>query len=169
MTTGIDSVDQTLNGLRDERVREISPQWRDSPYHWTLSLSPAQKAKVGREVVSAFWKTKDLAVSQDKYILKVDGEILIRVKFSNDWNENGYFFQHIQEDCEYAFFLGVSPSKIHAWIFPIENFDELAPHYREDGKVHMHPNDKSTWPRCLRIQTGYLCDLTPAHIGIASR
>ena len=169
MTTGIDSVDQTLNGLRDERVREISPQWRDSPYHWTLLLSPARKAKAGRKVVSAFWKAKDLTVSQEKYILRVDGEVLIRVKFSNDWNENGYFFQHIQGDCKYAFFLGVSPSKIHAWVFPIENLGELDPHYEREGQVRMHPNNKNTWPPCLRMQTGRLRDLTPTHIGIVPR
>ena len=170
MTTGIDSVDQTLNDLRNEHVREISPQWEKSPYRWTLSLSPFRKGEVGRKVVSAFWKTKDLPVDlQDKYILKVDGEILIRVKFSNDWNGRGYFFEHIQKDCNYAFFLGVSPSQIHAWVFSIENLGELGPHYERDGQVRMRPNDKNTWPSCLQMQTGRLCDLTPAHIGIAPR
>lgn len=112
-------------GLEEACVGDRS-DWEGSPFSWLLGLPSRQKGAVAEKLVAGWCASRGLAVSRspDTQADRIIGGKRVEIKFSTLWTDpKKYVFQQIRDqDYEYLFFLGVSPSLAHAWIISKKEF-----------------------------------------------
>ena len=150
--------------LDSSRRREVSrniSKWHGSMYEWILSLPPATKGKIGRDLVARLCQEHlEMSVRKNKTFLIVNKK-KISVKFSMLWESGIYNFEQLKEDCDYFFLLGISPSDVHAWVIPSKLHDEFDIQHSSKSKwLPIKPNDRTTWPDYLKKAGGQLDELS---------
>jgi len=107
---------QVEMGLRER----VSP-WAGSPFEWLMSLPSRSRGKAG-EVLAAAWLARNghrvASPTSADHDRRVNGA-KIEIKMSTLWTGGNYVFQQLRDqDYEYVFLLGISPTTASAWFVP---------------------------------------------------
>jgi hypothetical protein len=95
--------------------------WTGSPFAWILTLPSRTKGAVGEKLVAEWLVRSGFRVSRSTQTGcdRVVNGVNVEIKFSTLWKSGGYTFQQLRDqDYKYLFFLGLSPSTVHAWFIP---------------------------------------------------
>ena len=104
--------------IKPQFVRHTSI-WTGSPFEWVVTLPPASKGRLGKQLVRQYFALKDLSIdtSPDPEADMLINGHRIEVKFSMLWENGVYTFQQIRDqNYEYAICLGISPFLAHCWV-----------------------------------------------------
>lgn len=96
--------------------------WVGSPFFWLLKEPSGTKGKVIEKAIKIWCDSLGLKVTKAKDAqadLIVEGK-RVEVKMSTLWTgDNIYKFQQIRNQAyDMAFFVGISPNEVHAWVIP---------------------------------------------------
>lgn len=105
-------------------VREDTPwPWAGSPFEWMMRLPSRRRGKAGELVAAAWMRLLGYNVAPPKsgdHDRLVEGR-KVEIKMSTLWEGGTYVFQQFRDqDYEYAFLLGISPTIAHAWFMAKE-------------------------------------------------
>jgi len=109
----------TASYLHEELEDENDP-WENSPFEWILQLPARKKGKLARQLVASWLATKGISCElsgDSSETLKIN-DSRFAIKFSSIWAKGFYRFQQIRaEGYDYIICLGISPYKVHCWVF----------------------------------------------------
>lgn len=115
----LESLFSIAKSLKSSYVLDASiDPWANSPFAWIKTRPSRQVGKIGEQIVAAWCKQKGFIVSKSG---NSDADLVlnghrIEIKFSTLWESGVYTFQQLRDqDYEYAFLLGLSPSAAHGW------------------------------------------------------
>jgi len=95
--------------------------WSGSPFAWILTLPSRSRGAAGEKIVDTWLTHNGFNVKRARHSgcdRIVDG-INFEIKFSTLWQSGGYKFQQLRDqDYESVFCLGISPTRVHAWLIP---------------------------------------------------
>jgi hypothetical protein len=94
--------------------------WAGSPFKWILSKPPASKGAIGRRLVEGWCTAKGFNVrGASRGASRVIEGKRVAIKFSLLWEDGDYAFEQIRnQNYDFVFCLGVSPSEAHGWLIP---------------------------------------------------
>ena len=136
-----------------KELEEQSDLWKDSPFEWVVQLPAAKKSKLARHLVTEWLRNSDFSVNNPKKSftsLSIDGHI-IAIKFSTLWINGVYKFQQIRaEGYDLILCLGISPDKVHSWVFSCEYALKHATPQHKSAKgaefwMAIAPDDPPEW------------------------
>jgi hypothetical protein len=110
--TELESLFSIAKSLKSSYVLEASVD------PWIKTRPSRQVGKIGEQIVAEWCKQKGFVVSKSG---DSDADLVlnghrIEIKFSTLWESDVYTFQQLRnQNYEYAFLLGISPSAAHGW------------------------------------------------------
>ena len=126
--------------------------WVGSPFAWILSMPSRTRGAIGEQLVSR-WCSEiglDVEPSPDSEADRLISGRRVEIKFSTPWQHGKYAFQQIRDqNYEYLFALGLSPSAVHAWLIPKSLLLEHV-----IGKMGQHSGASASETSWLRIRPG---------------
>jgi len=118
----VSSLAQIAASIRNQYSRKVADdKWQDSPFKWIRLLPPAQKGKIGVQLITSWCAVKGLNIRRAKNSQadKVIEDRNVEFKFSLLWDNGIYKFQQIRDqDYVYLICLGISPFDAHCWVIP---------------------------------------------------
>ncbi len=161
------SISESLKG---EYIDPVENEWERSPFAWIPNRrSPAQRGKIGEQLVAGWCASRDLNVvrSPDRDADRIIEGRRVEIKFSTLWSKSknskkrNYLFQQIRDqNYDYLLCLGVSPFAAHAWIMKKSEipFGKLGHQHggkrgRDTWWLFVEPNDIPAW---LKVHGGTL-------------
>lgn len=116
---------QILAGLSTtiapDYARAADDPWLGSPFQWILSVPPATRGAIGESLVAEWCEAQGFDVLRSPNS-EADRSIhghRIEIKFSTLWKTGIFRFQQIREqNYDYVFCIGSSPSDAQAWLLP---------------------------------------------------
>ena len=107
--------------LETKYVTNAVDPWHGSPFAWILKQPARTKGAIGEKLVEEWYRANEIDVqrSPDSEADRIVNGVRMEIKMSTLWSSGGYKFQQIREqNYDYCFCLGLSPSKVHAWLLP---------------------------------------------------
>lgn len=141
----------SLASAFQQEIEIQSDIWKNSPFEWLLQLSAAKKGKLGRYLIKSWLNQKGLVCD---YSIKrginfiIEG-IPVSSKFSTIWDRGEYAFQQIRDNgYKLLICLGISPDKVHCWVFRKEYIIQHAKIQHKKGSefwIQINPEDIPPW------------------------
>lgn len=130
-------------------------RWIGSPFAWILDIPSRSRGKVGEQLVEAWAAGKGATVcrSGDSEADRIINGERVEIKFSTLWESGVYAFQQIRDqDYSRIFLLGISPTRVHAWLVPKA---VLASGGHLEGLASQHAGAKGSDTRWLRFSADH--------------
>lgn len=108
----------------EDKNKDQSDIWKNSPFEWILQLPAAKKGKLARFLITSWCNSKGIRVKPAKgaknLALDINDSLAV-VKMSTRWIDGKYQFQQVRDSgYDYVICLGISPFEAHCWVFKLD-------------------------------------------------
>lgn len=148
-------IEAIASGIKGKFDTPEDAEWNGSSLKWIRSKPSATVGKIGRALVKALCDGASIQAMPAGYSLEVNGKTL-QVRTSTGWSGGGFKFQQLRnENYSAVFCLGITPSKVFAWVIPkgvIFKADGAI--WKKDGLTPQHKGKGGSGTAWINVDVG---------------